>query len=119
MKREKFVLTPTLKAEDYEPDTVVIETGYIKDIQAVKTRFDDESTTSTVIVITDESEKDRSKADKGIFANTASINNLIDAYGEEDHLWKGKPVKVTCDKNNFYKKKAFVITAKTKGERVN
>jgi hypothetical protein len=111
MKFQKIELIPSLKAEDYDDGALVIATGYIKDVQAVKTKFNDEGTTSTIIFITDEAETNPKIKDKGVFTNSYSINNLIDAYGEESGLWIGKAVKVSCNKNNFYKKKMLLIEA--------
>lgn len=111
MKRQKIELTPSLKAEDFSPDTVVIATGYIKSVNAVKTKFDDDSTTSTLITVTDDAEKDKARADKGVFANMTSLNNCIDAFGEEDSAWIGRAVRVVCNKANYLNKKQLVVEA--------
>lgn len=110
-KRQKVELVPSLKAEDYKDGDTVISTGYIKSIENVKTKFDDEGTTSTILYIDDDAEKDISKRTKGIFMNTMSNNNLVDAFGEEDSIWLGKAVKVICNKQNSYNKKQLVIQA--------
>jgi hypothetical protein len=44
-----------------------------------------------------------------VFFNSMSNNLLIEAYGEEDSLWIGKPVKVICEKDAVFKKLYLVV----------
>lgn len=111
MKRQKQTITPALKADDFDTDSVVIATGYIREVKEVTTQFNEEGQTSTVINIEDDAEKDKSKALKGVFANIQSKNNCIDAFGDDDSNWVGKAVRVICNKDNPYKKKQLVIQA--------
>jgi len=108
MKVQKIELKQSLKAEDYESDSVVIETAYIISVEAVKTKFNEDGETSTLMTLRDDSEEGE-KAVKSMFVNMTSLNNCIDAFGDETTVWTGKAIKVVCNKDNFYKKKQLVI----------
>jgi len=91
MKRTKIELKPALKAQDYKEGQVVKEQAFIKEVVEVETKFGDK----TILSFDD---------GDAIFMNSMSNNGLIDAYGDEDSLWTGKPVKIVCEMDLVFKK---------------
>jgi hypothetical protein len=90
-----------LKAEDYKAGDVVLATGFIQQCEDIETKFG----TKTLLTLQD---GDRLAS---VFVNMISNNNLVEAYGENDEVWKGKPVRVICDKDDIFNKKKLVIEA--------
>lgn len=97
-KREKIELRPALKAQNYKEGDVVKATAFIKDIEDVQTKFGE----SSVITFED---------GDSIFMNDATNNNLVAAFGNEDEIWKGKAVRVVCEKNKVFDKLMLVAYA--------
>jgi hypothetical protein len=46
-----------------------------------------------------------------IFVNVETNNNMVEAYGKEDTLWRGKPVRLVCKKDTKYSKLMLVAEA--------
>lgn len=86
MKREKQELIPTLKVKVDENDDLSVELKKkmqvsIVEIKDIETRYK----TKTIAIVQD---ADGNKYQ--VFLNTKSLNNLIDAFGDEDSTWKGR-----------------------------
>lgn len=96
MIREKIEIRPALKAQDYKEGAVVKSQVPIKDIIEVETRFGEKS----VLVLED---------GDSIFLNAASNNSLIDAFGKESDIWKGKFVSIVCEKDTIFNKLMLVV----------
>ena len=105
-KRTKQEFNPTLKAEDYDSGKVVISSGIIDSVKERHTKFNEEGENSLIVSI-----KDQMGGIVDIFLNQQGINNLVNAYGEEDGNWVGKQVRVTCNRDNYMKKKQLLIEA--------
>jgi hypothetical protein len=96
MKRKKIELKPCLKAQDFQDGQIVKVTTFIKEVVDVETKFGD----NTIIYLED---------GDSVFMNATSLNNIINAYGEEDSLWIGKPIRVICKKDPVFSKNMFII----------
>lgn len=111
MKLQKIELKQSLKAEDFDADADAIATAFIKNVEEVKTKFNEEGEKSLLMTIEDVTEEDAKKQIKSLFINMTSLNNCIDAFGDDTKLWIGKSIKVVCNKENFYNKKQLVVEA--------
>jgi hypothetical protein len=106
MIRKKFEQLPLLKAKDYKDGEVILKTAIIKDIREVHTKFNDEGENSTIFDIEDSD----TNITYTMFINQSSMNNLIDAYGDDDSLWLNKLVSVVCNTDNYLKNKQLVVS---------
>ena len=110
MKRQKKELLDTLKADNYKLGGVVEQA----DIGAVKDLETNNYGTKTIMqFLTAEGEQ------KQVFLNSYSVNNLIDAFGEEDKRWVGETITIVCEEEPKFKKKMLIVKPyKAKEEKV-
>lgn len=112
MKRQKFENARLLRAKEFKDGDTVIATGFIKSVADVHTKFNEEGETSTKITISDE----KSGETVAVFANVTSMNNLIEAFGDDDKHWIDESVKVVCNKENYLENLQLVIEPLTKSK---
>ena len=102
---KKREILPTLKitVENSDENGVVFD----KDMQ-VKINGDIQQTTKygekTILTIEDSSGKKYN-----LFLNTKSINNLLEAFGEDSENWKGKLANLRKEKDSYYNKDSIVV----------
>lgn len=86
MIREKQELIPTLKVKVEEDDDTSVELKKKKQVSIVEIKdIETKYKTKTIAVVQD---SDGNKYQ--VFLNSRSLNNLIDAFGKDDTLWKGR-----------------------------
>lgn len=110
VKRQKFENARLLRAKEYEDGQTVIETGFIKSVKDVHTKFNEDEENSTKATISDE----KTGETVAVFLNASSMNNLIDAFGDDDKEWINKAVRVVCNTDNYLDKEQLVVEAVTK-----
>lgn len=98
-KREKQELTPTLKVEDGFKGMAKAEIISVRNI-------DTKHGEKVLMTISDSDGKPHN-----VFLNVASMNNLIDAFGDEDDSWIGKMVTLTLETDEHYNKEKIVVQA--------
>lgn len=105
VKRKKSELVDALKASDLKTDWE-IKDAEITEVKDVKTKFSDNER----VVISFQDVKDDVKF--AVFVNQKSLNNLIDAFGEDDKKWIGEHCKLSLETDEKFGKKMIVIEAK-------
>lgn len=109
-KRKKLEILPTLKVEPKKNDELAIKfseeyaTDYIlDDVEDVGTQYGD----AVKLRLTRRSDETR----VSVFVNATSMNNLIDAFGDDDTKWRGKVVKLSKQQSKGYDNEALIVDA--------
>jgi hypothetical protein len=101
-KRTKSEMLDTLKADD---EDIILNLG---DMQIISIKDIDTKYGEKTVITLEEVNSDKKVQ---VFVNAVSMNNLIDAYGEEDKKYIGKNVKLTIEIDEKFNKKMIVIHA--------
>lgn len=105
-KRQKQELNATMKINPSKEDELSIPfeetTATIESVRDLDTKHGNK----TVTTLND------GKKSFDVFLNNMSINNLIDAYGDEDQEWIGKNVQVSKEKCERFDNEMIVLSKK-------
>lgn len=104
VKREVKELLPTMKIKADENEELDMP---FKECQAEVIFIEDIETKNfgTKTKMTLEHDNDKFQ----VFINNASMGKLIEAYGDDDVAWVGKPVNLTKEVDSKYKTEMIVI----------
>ena len=105
MKRQTKVLFPTMKADGKDENENELA---FKECQADIVQVSDVDTihgNKTIIALHNDE-----LGDFQVFINNKSMNNLVEALGEEDKKWIGKIVNLTLEQDEKFKKNKIVLT---------
>lgn len=109
-KREKTELLPTLKINPKKDDDLAIK--FDKDLEGIQVsivKIEDRNTNSfgEKVVATVEDTKTNKKY--SVFVNGVSMNNLIEAFGQEDSRWTGKLCTLNKEQDKKFKNDMIVF----------
>lgn len=104
MKREKQEIIPTLKisvkaGDDLSKEFTPMQIS-IKEVKDIETKFGKK----TVITVQAGEEEVYN-----LFVNSTSMNNLIDAFGDDDAMWIGKICNLVKGKNEKFENEMIVF----------
>ena len=99
MKHTKVEVYPTLKVEDgFEG----LDECKVVKVKTINTKHGDKT------VATVEHRQNKKDVRNDVFLNQLSINNLIDAFGEDDESWIDQKIKLVVEKDPQFNKKCIV-----------
>ena len=99
-KRQKNVMSHTLKASDFDKPVE----GIISKIEDLETRYGDKTLLTFTI--------DGKEEPYSVFLNNDSLNNLIDAFGGDDENFLKKKIQIKKEKDENFDKEKLVVYPK-------
>lgn len=108
MKRQAKQILPTMKVETDPKNNLDIE---FRECQAVITGCRDQATQNYGIKTIMTLRASDNDEEFNVFVNNFSMQNLIDAFGDEDSKWTGKTIQLVKEEDPQYHNEMIVIKA--------
>jgi len=105
-KREAKKILPTMKAELTESNEEKLELAFVECQAEIISVVDTDTKHGEKVVC---GLKNDDLGEFSVFLNNFSMQNLIEAFGDDDKKWLGKLVDLTKEEDKKYKKDMIVL----------